>query len=209
MTRRFKWFLALLLVAGVVIIAQASLESSVYFPVIYRQEPTETPTPTITSTPTITLTPTVTNTGTITIVFTPTPSGTISPTITPTRTLTPTPTPTLVPGVFIISIVFDPPGDPLDEYVYLRNQANNYVDMKGWTLRDENNNVYTFPRYTLTNYAYVKVWTKAGQNDPDNLYWGLSQPVWNDYGDCAYLRKPDSELSDSLCYGSAGQLYRP
>lgn len=205
----------ILLLFGFAIIAEATVSRSSFIPLVFQQEPTETPTPTITltptntSTPTITLTPTVTNTGTITITITATPSGTISPTDTPTRTPTFTPTATLVPGVFIIDIEYAPPGNPLDEYVLLRNQSGEYVDMTGWTLRDENQNVFTFPRYTLTSYAYVRVWTKAGQIDPENIYWGLDEPVWNDYGDCAYLRKPDHALSDSLCYGSRGIFYKP
>lgn len=209
MRYRLAWFLTVLLILGLAIVVEASVSRNSFIPLVFQQEPTDTPTPTNTLTPTITLTPTVTNTGTITVTITVTPSGTISPTNTPTRTLTLTPTATLVPGVFIIDIEYNPPGNPLDEYVLLRNQSGEYVDMTGWTLRDENQNVFTFPRYTLTSYAYVKIWTKAGQNNPENLYWGLSDPIWNDYGDCAYLRKPDHELSDSLCYGSTGLFYRP
>lgn len=206
---RIAWAPAFLLLLILAVVAEASIIRNSYIPLVYRQEPTLTPTATITPTPTQTLTPTPTVTGTLTVTITATPSGTISPTTTPTRTPTPTPTATLVPGVFIIDIEYAPPNNPLDEYVLLRNQMGEYVDMTGWTLRDENQNVFTFPRYTLTSYAYVKVWTKAGQNDPENLYWGLSEPIWNDYGDCAYLRKPNHELSDSLCYRRTGIFYKP
>lgn len=206
---RLAWALTALMILGLAVVAEASISQNSFIPLVFQQEPTETLTPTNTLTPTITLTPTVTNTGTITVTITATPSGTISPTNTPTRTPTFTPTATLVPGVFIIDIEYAPPGNPLDEYVLLRNQSGEYVDMSGWTLRDENQNIFTFPRYTLTSYAYVRIWTKAGQNDPENLYWGLRDPVWNDYGDCAYLRKPDRELSDSLCYGATGSFYKP
>lgn len=209
LANRMAWVLTILLLLGLAIVAEASVARNSFIPLVFQQEPTDTPTPTITLTPTLTLTPTVTNTGTITVTITATPSGTISPTNTPTRTPTFAPTATLVPGVFIIDIEYAPPGNPLDEYVLLRNQSGEYVDMTGWTLRDENQNVFTFPRYTLTSYAYVRIWTKAGQIDPENIYWGLNTPVWNDYGDCAYLRKPDRELSDSLCYGSTGIFYKP
>jgi len=190
-SRLLKWFLGLLLVAGFVIIAQASIQSTTYLPLIPNEEITETPTltPTPTGTITITATPTVTHTIT----------GTL-PTATQTRTLTPTPT--LVPGVFIVSIDYAPLTHPLDEYVTIRNQYKEFVPMEGWTLRDDNQIIYTFPRYTLVDLASVKVWTKDGVIDPENLYWGRTEPVWNDYGDCAYLRDEEGKLIDSFCYGS-------
>lgn len=185
-----KIFLAALLVFGLVIVARASLQADAYLPHIARLDATAT----------ITHTPTVTVTGTITI--TPTPTGTL-PTPTPTRTRTPTPT--LVPGVFIVDIEYAPETDPLDEYISIRNQTNHFIPMEGWTIRDDSNNpdnVFTFPRYTLIDGATVKVWTKPGIIDPENLYWGRVDPVWNDHGDCAYLRDDKHKLIDSICYGT-------
>ncbi|MBE9474525.1 MAG: lamin tail domain-containing protein [Chloroflexi bacterium] len=184
-----KWLLALLLGTGLVFIARASIQSTFYLPLISYQEMTETPTPS--QTPTVT--------GTITITPTATVTGTLP---TPTQTHTPTPTATLVPGVFIVDIEFAPETHPLDEYVTIRNQTGKFIPMEGWTLRDENQNTFTFPRYTLISWATVKVWTKAGTIDPENLYWGRIEPVWNDYGDCAYLRDDENKLIDSECYGA-------
>lgn len=187
--------LALLLGAGVVYLARASLQSSYYLPLVPNNENTDTPTPS--PSPTVTVTGTITITATAT--RTPTITGTL-PTATPTRTATPTAT--LVPGVFILDIDYAPETGPLDENVLIRNQTNAFIPMEGWTLRDENQNVFTFPHYSLIPFARVYVWTKAGIMDPDNLYWGRTQPVWNDGGDCAYLRDPDGKLFDSECYGT-------
>lgn len=196
-SRLVKWCLGLLLGAGIVIVARASIQTAIYFPSIQNEWITETST--LTPTPSRTPTPT----GTITITATPTVTHTITgtlPTSTPTRT--PTPTPTLVPGVFIVDIEYAPLTNPIDEYVTIRNQYKEYVPMEGWTLRDENKNVFTFPLFTLTDLAYVKVWTKPGVIDPGNVYWGRSTPVWNDHGDCAYLRDDEGKLIDIFCYGS-------
>lgn len=190
-SRLFKGFIAILLGTGLVIIARATFQSSTYLPLIQNQEATGTPTPTSTPTGTITITATPTRTPTIT--------GTL-PTSTPTRTMTPTAT--LVPGVFIVDIEYAPTTHPLNEYVTIRNQFKKFIPMEGWTLRDDNKNVFTFPRYTLTDFASVKVWTKSGVIDPENLYWGRTDPVWNDHGDCAYLRDEEGDLVDSYCYGS-------
>jgi hypothetical protein len=196
-SRLIKWCIGLLLVAGMVFIAQASIQSTIYLPSISNERITETAT--LTPTPSRTPTPTGTITITATPTITPTITGTL-PTATQTRTLTPTPT--LVPGVFIVDIEYAPLTHPLDEYVTIRNQFEEFIPMEGWTLRDENQNVFTFPRYTLVDLASVKVWTKAGVIDPENLYWGRIEPVWNDHGDCAYLRDEEGELIDSFCYGS-------
>jgi hypothetical protein len=190
-SRLLKGFIAILLGTGLVIIARATFQSSTYLPLIQNQEATGTPTPTSTPTGTITITATPTRTPTIT--------GTL-PTSTPTRTMTPTAT--LVPGVFIVDIEYAPTTHPLDEYVTIRNQFKKFIPMEGWTLRDDNKNVFTFPRYTLTDFASVKVWTKSGVINPENLYWGRTDPVWNDHGDCAYLRDEEGDLVDSFCYGS-------
>jgi hypothetical protein len=198
-----KWLLAIILGIGFVFIARASIQSNISLPIVPNGEPTETPTPSITPTPT----PTNTPTGTITITATPTRTHTITGTLpTSTPTHTPTPTATLVPGVFIVDIIYAPETHPLDEYVTIRNQTKKYVPMEGWTLRDENKNVFTFPRYTLVSWASVKVWTKSGVIDPENLYWGRSEPVWNDHGDCAYLRDDDGKLIDNECYGTSRLL---
>jgi hypothetical protein len=192
-----KWLLALLLGTGFVFIARASIQSTVYLPLIPFQDKTKTATPSLTptSTGTITITATLTRTPTVT--------GTLP---TATQTHTPTPTATLIPGVFIVDIEFAPETHPLDEYVTIRNQTGKYTPMEGWTLRDDNKNTFTFPRYTLISWATVKVWTKVGVIDPENLYWGRIDPVWNDYGDCAYLRDDDGMLVDSECYGALRQI---
>lgn len=196
-SRLLKWFLGVLLGAGIFIVARASIQSTIYLPSIPNEKITETAT--LTPTPSQTPTPT----GTITITATPTITHTITGTLpTATQTRTPTPTATLVPGVFIVSIEYAPLTNPLDEYVTVRNHYNKFIPMQGWTLRDDNKNVFTFPLYTLVNYASVKVWTKAGIIDPENLYWGRNDPVWNDHGDCAYLRDEKGKLIDSFCYGS-------
>jgi hypothetical protein len=194
LSRPLKLLLALLLVGGLAIVARASLQPNAYLPYIAQLDFTATPS----------LTPTVTVTGTITITPTATVTGTLP---TPTQTRTPTPTSTLVPGVFIVDIEYAPETDPLDEYVIIRNQTGNFIPLDGWTLRDDSNttiNIFTFPRYTLVPWASVKVWTKAGRIDPENIYWGRTEPVWNDHGDCAYLRDDDGILMDSECYGLTG-----
>ncbi|HJW90989.1 MAG TPA: lamin tail domain-containing protein, partial [Anaerolineales bacterium] len=163
-------------------------------------------TPTVSSTPTQTAT--LTPTGTL-LTPTPTPTGTLN-TPTPTRTSTPTITPTPMEEASIVHIEYAPDNNPLDEYVQIKNNRCANLGMSGWTLNDENKNVYTFPTFTLTCYSSVKVWTKSGVNSTTNLYWNRTEPVWNDHSDCAYLRDPDQDTPvDALCYSALLGFWRP
>jgi hypothetical protein len=95
----------------------------------------------------------------------------------------------------IASIVYDPPGDDVGgERVVIRNDRRREVDLSGWVLRDDSIHSvrgpwrFNFPKFTLSPGEDVSVWTKAGQNDRSNLYWGLSHGVWNNRaGDAAVL----------------------
>jgi hypothetical protein len=70
----------------------------------------------------------------------------------------------------------------------LRNAGQEGIALKGWTLRDEAGAIYTFPTFMLAVGTEVHVWVKAGADDGANLYWGRTQPVWNNTGDTATLR---------------------
>jgi pimeloyl-ACP methyl ester carboxylesterase len=91
--------------------------------------------------------------------------------------------------VRITEIYFNPPGRDIDEeYVEIRNNTADAVGMERWTLRDRKNHVFTFPDFELPAGASAKVWTKAGVDDAENLFWGRRAAVWNNTGDKAVLR---------------------
>jgi pimeloyl-ACP methyl ester carboxylesterase len=97
------------------------------------------------------------------------------------------PTPANV--VRIVEVYFDPPGRDIDEeYVEIRNGTAAAVGMERWTLRDVKNHVFTFPEFELPAGSSAKVWTKAGADDAENLFWGRRAAVWNNEGDRAVLR---------------------
>lgn len=175
-TQKMKWLLILIVTIGLISATTTALANTIYLPVVAKDP---SPTPTLTQTPTMTL----------------------AVTFTPTRTPTRTPTPTLEPGVYIIDINNNPDGNDLDtEYVEIENDGDSSVDMTDWKLRDENQNVYTFPDFTLKKGAKVKVWTKDGTDTSSNLYWGLTEPVWNNKNDCAYLKDENGNRIDDYCY---------
>ncbi len=140
---------------------------------------------------------------------TPTPSPTATQTPTPTTTLTPTPTrtPTPTPGVSIVEIVYAPT-NPLDEYIEIENTGNSSVDMEGWYIKTDRLGArYDFPNnFSLGSDKAVKVWTKTGTNNSSNLYWGRTEPVWNNNSDTGYLRDDNGDIVDVYSYGGLLKL---
>jgi len=105
-------------------------------------------------------------------------------------------------GVVILTVHYDAAGNDWDnlndEYVVIKNEGNEAVDMTGWTLSDEANHVYTFPPgFILGAGATVTVYTGSGTDMQDKLYWGNDSPIWNNDGDTAYLRDNEGNLVDS------------
>jgi hypothetical protein len=82
----------------------------------------------------------------------------------------------------------------------IENSGGSTADMIRWTLRDEANHVFTFPAFSLEPGASVQVWVKAGANDAGNLYWGAGSAIWNNTGDCAYLRDGGEAGVSTYCY---------
>jgi hypothetical protein len=112
-----------------------------------------------------------------------------------------TSTPTTPPAnVKITHIEYDPPGTDLDgEYVTIQNQGGSAAVMTGWTLADNDSHVFTFPSFTLQPNASVNVWSKAGSNTSTDLFWGSSQAIWTNTGDCATLHNGISTIHQ-VCY---------
>ena len=105
-------------------------------------------------------------------------------------------------GITISFIEFNPDGsDVAGEFVRIANGDNAAVDLTGCTLRDhDSRHVYTFPSFTLAPGAEVQLWTKAGDDDETNLYWGMRSAVWNNEGDTAVLADPEGAEITSYTY---------
>jgi hypothetical protein len=71
--------------------------------------------------------------------------------------------------------------DPELEYVLLRRVGEGDLNLAGWTLTDEQGNVFTFPSQpALVLFAggAVQVYTRAGADTPTEMYWNREDPVW-------------------------------
>jgi LysM repeat protein len=121
-----------------------------------------------------------------------TAEATDEPTVRPTLTLPPTATDAQVTIVEVVSA-----GDVTAEGVVIRNTGST-VDMTGWTLRDTQGNIFTFPEQLLFSNASVTVFTRVGQNTPVALYWGRSEAIWGEPGDVATLSDADGVAQSVL-----------
>jgi micrococcal nuclease len=105
----------------------------------------------------------------------------------------------------IEEIHFDAPGpdheNPNGEWVALKNEGTEAIDLAGFTLKDGANHIYAFPPVRLEADGSLRLYSGRGQDSGDALYWGLSgDAVWSNQGDAAYLRDPQGQLVDYYSY---------
>jgi hypothetical protein len=93
------------------------------------------------------------------------------------------------------------------EYVTLRNTTSTARSLKGWTLRDAQAHVYTFPAFTLGAGKSVIVHTGRGTNSAAHLYWGQTNYIWNNGGDTATLKSPTGTTMDSCRWTTTAPGY--
>jgi LysM repeat protein len=86
-------------------------------------------------------------------------------------------------------------GEVSQEAVIILNQGDRLADMQGWTLSDNDGNVYTFPNFRLWGGGSVTIHTGTGQdgNPPANFYWGKLEALWSP-GDVALLKNALGEV---------------
>ena len=93
--------------------------------------------------------------------------------------------------VEIVSIVGA--GTANAEWVIVRNAGMEPLSLAGWQLKDANRNVFVFPNLTLNSNGAVQIHTISGTNTVIDLYWGLTNPVWQS-GEEAQLLDPSGNV---------------
>jgi len=110
--------------------------------------------------------------------------------------------------IHIVKVRFDSAGKDLpvtnaklnDEYVVIKNTDSTTRTLTNWTLRDESNHVYTFPKTTLKAGASLRVRTGSGDDTSKNKYQDRGYYVWNNTSDTAYLRNTSGGGGDTCSW---------
>ncbi len=148
---------------------------------------------------------------------TPIPTSTVPPALTqtqvpgPTQTPTPTQSPSPTPStpssparVSITTIFYNgnKGSQEPDEYVEIRNDDTQSIQLQGWTLRDNaaEPKVFTFPNFLMQPGQVCRVYTNEIHPEFCGFSFGNSAAIWNNNGDCAYLQDGQGNLVDDYCY---------
>jgi len=79
------------------------------------------------------------------------------------------------------------------EYVEIMNESPGPVDMTGWQLKDDQDNLFIFPALILNSEGAIKVLSKTGNNSVIELYWQSDNAVWQS-GETAVLTDANGEI---------------
>lgn len=86
------------------------------------------------------------------------------------------------------------PGELSREGVVVVNRGRT-VNLAGWTLAAAGGEeMYVFPRLTLTQETPVTVYTMPGDDSPQVLHWGLAEAQWAESGTIVELRDGEGSL---------------
>lgn len=86
------------------------------------------------------------------------------------------------------------------EWIVISNNTGFNVNMTDFTLRDNSDRLYAFGNFILANGSEITIYSGAGDDDPNSLYWKSKAPIWNNSGDTAILKNADGRLIDEYSY---------
>nr|BAL44375.1 peptidoglycan-binding protein [uncultured bacterium]BAL56573.1 peptidoglycan-binding protein [uncultured Chloroflexota bacterium] len=98
------------------------------------------------------------------------------------KTAAPVPTWTGIPFADLpakaLEVVVLGQGKLESERIVLRYNGPLALDLSNWRIKDEDGHFFVFPDFVLAAGGAVQIHTTTGQDTPVDLYWGLSQPIW-------------------------------
>jgi hypothetical protein len=65
------------------------------------------------------------------------------------------------------------------EYILIRNNGEEVVNLAGWQLIGSEGEVYTFPNLRLNQDGAVRLYSKSGTDSVIELYWGAEEALWS------------------------------
>lgn len=119
------------------------------------------------------------------------------------------------PALKVVKVRYNPPGNDLPitnaklnaEYLVVKNVSTTARTLTGFTVRDKQAHVYTFPTFRLGAGKSVTIRTGNGTNTATTLYWRSDAYIWNNSGtDAATLKNRAGTTVHTCSYtgGSTG-----
>lgn len=80
------------------------------------------------------------------------------------------------------------------------NSGVSPVQIEGWSVGDIKNHVFVFPRFVLGPGQYCRVYTDLYSTQHCGFSFFNPAPIWENDGDCAYLKDKTGKLVSQFCY---------
>ena len=87
-----------------------------------------------------------------------------------------------------------------EEYVEIYNMGSQPVELDGWSIGDIRNHIFIFPKFVLRSGEYCRVYTNLYRPQNCGFSFFSPSPIWDNEGDCAYLKDATGRLVDEFCY---------
>ncbi|MFD8417703.1 lamin tail domain-containing protein [Streptomyces sp. NPDC059650] len=87
------------------------------------------------------------------------------------------------------------------EWVEITNTTRRSIDLKGWTLRDEQNNRYRFGDVRLQGGATLRIHTGSGRETRQDVFQNRRDYVWDNRSDSASLCDEHGRTVDTEFWG--------
>lgn len=109
----------------------------------------------------------------------------------------------LTTGNIVITKVFyngEKGADEPDEYVEIRNDDVEAIQLKDWTLSDESNHIFKFTIFSIEAGQTCRIYTDEEHPDWCGFNYKKHSAIWGNSGDCATLRDGDGLIINKSCY---------
>ena len=100
--------------------------------------------------------------------------------------------------------------NPNGEWVVFKNICDYECNLTGWFVKDSGRNKYKFLNFILESRSSVKLFSGAGNDTEDELYWdkkGSCKALWDNDGDTLYLRDGEEGLVLKERYEKEWKIY--
>jgi len=88
-----------------------------------------------------------------------------------------------------------------DENIEIINAGSTPVDLAGWQLRDDDENVFVFPSFLMEPGQSCKVYTDEIHPESCGFSFEHDQAIWGNSGDVVELVDPSGTVVDKGCWG--------